>query len=245
MSGIWLLSTRGRPKDAQATIDACEAAGMTEPGVVYVDETTKMYEGLRLPSNWAIHFEPEWRSLQGSLQWCFGKYPNADYYGWLADDNRPRTKDWDKMLAQTAGRFGLSYAADDWQSNDPHTEGPLYRGENMTSGLCWGGDLVRAVGWWALPNVRQAGIDTAWLDIVRPLGLAHYNRHVLVEHLNWRTGKRPKDEGDSWDRPGLGDYINRDIATKNRWKKDGGDRQAQERIIQAMRDLGVASHYAQ
>lgn len=189
---------------------------MTSQGVVYVDETVDLYRDMRLPRNWSIHFEPEWGSLQASMSWCLDAYPAATQYGWLADDTRPRTKGWDKLLEQEADAWCLSYARDLWLSELEHTRLELEDGANLSSGLCWGGDLVRAVGWWALPGVRQAFIDVAWCRIVQPLGLARYTPRVVVEHLNYRTGKRAKDAVDDWSRSGE-DYIQADIDAGYAW----------------------------
>lgn len=216
MTAIWLLSTRGRPKECQDALDACEASGMTSPGVVYVDETVDEYRRLNLPKNWTIHYEPKWGSLQASLQWCFERYPDASAYGWLADDVRPRTPGWDKLLEHEAGDWCLSYARDLWLSELENTRLELEDGANISSGLCWGGKLVRAVGWWALPGVRQAFIDVAWCHIVQPLSLARYVADVTVEHLNYRTGKREKDAVDDWSRGG-DNYIERDIDAGYAW----------------------------
>lgn len=223
MTAIWLLSTKGRPEMCQATIEACYETGMTSPGVVYVDEDDGSYDNLQVPDNWTVHREPEWLSLQGSLTWCFENYPDATQYGWLADDTRPRTDGWDKLLEAGAGDWLLVYAKDLWFSENPGETEQLITGHNLSSGLCWGGELVRHVGWWALPGVRQAGIDMAWLDIVRPAGLFRYMPEVTVEHLNWRTKKRPWDETDDWTRDGV-DYIDRDIVTKNWWYRSRGYR---------------------
>ena len=215
-NAIWLLSTKGRPREAQETIDACMDAGMTSPGVVYVDETVDMYRNLRLPKNWRIHFEPKWGSLQASMSWCYREYPDASQYGWLADDVRPRTPGWDRLLEHEAGDWCLSYARDLWLSEKDYTRLELEDGANLSSGLCWGGNLVRAVGWWALPGVRQAFIDVAWCRIVQPLRLARYVPDVVVEHLNYRTGKRERDEVDDWSRAGV-DYIQDDIDRGYAW----------------------------
>lgn len=213
-SAVWLLSTRGRPKDCQAVLDACAATGMTSRGVVYVDETVDAYKGLRLPQNWVLHSEPEWGSLQASMQWVFNAFADAENYGWLADDTYPRTEGWDRVLEAAAGEFGFAHARDLWLSEQHRPV--LERGGDMSSGLCWGGELVRTVGWWALPGVRQAGIDTAWCAIIEPLRLCTYVHDVVVEHKNYRTGKRQRDRVDSWTRAGV-DYVQRDIDTRNAW----------------------------
>lgn len=232
MTAIWLLSTRGRPREAQETVDACMDAGMTSPGVVYVDEDRGEYDRLRLPRNWRIHREPEWLSLQGSMQWCFNAYPDASQYGWLADDTRPRTRGWDRLLEEAAGDWCLSYARDLWFSEEPGTLDQLGTGNNLSSGLCWGGKLVRTVGWWALPGVIQAGIDTAWSELVKPLNLHRYRHDIVVEHLNWQTGKRKRDATDDWRRDG-DDYVSRDIEHRNAWMWSGGYRDTLKRLAAA------------
>lgn len=216
MTAIWLLSTKGRPAECQDTLDACVESGMTSPGCVYVDETVDDYQDIKLPRNWTIHYARQWGSLQASLQWCLKRYPDATAYGWLADDVRPRTPGWDTLLEREAGDWCLSYARDLWLSEAENTRLELEEGSNISSGLCWGGKLVRAVGWWALPGVRQAFIDVAWCRIVQPLNLARYTPDVTVEHLNYRTGKRERDAVDDWTRKGV-DYIQADIDTGYAW----------------------------
>jgi hypothetical protein len=113
-----------------------------------------------------------------------------------------------------AGDWCLSYARDLYLSEQPSFEAELHDGQNLSAGLCWGGKLVREVGWWALPGVRQAGIDTAWCAIVHPLDLARYCRDVTVEHKHYMTGKRERDDGDSWVRDDV-EYVKADIRTRN------------------------------
>lgn len=206
---------------------------MRSRGIVYVDETVGAYEGIRLPANWALHAEPKWGSLGASMRWCLAQYPDATQYGWLADDTVPRTHGWDRELEEAAGDWGLSYAADLWFSEDDYWASQLELGTHLSSGLCWGGDLVRTVGWWAPPGLRQAGIDTAWTAIVSELGLARYTPDVIVEHKNWRTGKRPADAGDEWTRDGE-DYIRRDIETRDRLVVSPEFRAALERVKAAI-----------
>lgn len=230
MTAIWLLSTRGRPDACQEVLDACKATGMTSPGVVYVDETVDEYRGVRLPKNWTAHFEPVWGSLQASMGWAYRTYPRASQYGWLADDTVPRSDRWDRELEKAAGDWCISYARDLWLSESAFFEPELEDGTNLSAGLCWGGSLVREAGWWALPGVRQAGIDTAWTAIVAPLDLARYTRDVVVEHKHYRTGKRAEDAGDSWVRHGVA-YVEADIRARNEWVWSPAYRELLERLV--------------
>src|SRR5690606_20587427 len=191
---MWLLPSKGRRKLCQEALDACSDSGMTSLGVLFVDTTVDEYAGIRLPPNWTVHYCPEGGSLTASMQWAFKEYPSERHYGWLADDVRPRTQGWDKLLEEAAGDWDFACANDLWLGGGTL----IQQGRDMTSGLCWGGELVRAVGWWGFPEVIQAGIDTAWVRIIAALGSYRYLPDVIVEHLNWRTGKRDKDDTDAW-----------------------------------------------
>lgn len=231
MSAIWLLSTRGRPDECQRTLDACEATGMTSQGLVYVDETVEMYENIRLPANWAIHFEPEWGSIAASMHYTQAHFPDATQYGWLADDNIPRTVGWDKRLEAAAGDWFISCARDFWLSETGWrhpTGGPCF-----TAGLCWGAKVIEAVGWWVLPGVRQGGIDGAWNDLAGMLSLTRYLPDVTVEHITWKLGKREKDETDEWVKRGV-NYIADDLAVYEKWVRQQR-RADSQRIRMAMK----------
>lgn len=228
MSAIWLLSTRGRPEACQQVLDACEATGMTSRGLVYVDETVDEYADLRLPANWRIHRERKWGSIAASMRYCLKRYPNATQYGWLADDNIPQTPAWDVALEEAAADWNISCARDLWISENGCrniTGGPCF-----TSGLCWGGKLIRSVGWWSLPGVRQGGIDAAWNDLAGMLGLTRYLPDVVIEHLTWKLKKRSKDETDEWTKKGI-TYIASDLEEYEKWFI--ADRQRVHDLIQA------------
>lgn len=235
MSAIWVLSTRGRPKECQQVLDACEATGMTSQGLVYVDETVEMYESIRLPANWKIHFEPEWGSIAAAMHYTQEHFPDATQYGWLADDNIPRTLGWDVSLEAAAGSWFVSCARDLWLS-ETGWKFPL-GGPCFTAGLCWGAELIRTVGWWVLPGVRQGGIDGAWNDLAGMCNLTRYLPEVTVEHLCWQLGKRPKDGTDEWTKHGQ-DYINDDLGVYYTWYAKQRPRDAY-RIRMAMRRARV------
>lgn len=229
MTPIWLLSTRGRPKACQEVLNACFTTGMGSPGVVYVDDDRKGYEKLTVPWNWQVHYGDTDGGLAASMQWCLTEFPAASQYGWLADDTVPRTVAWDRHLERAAGDWCVSYARDLWLSENQNDEQTLIGGWNYSSGVCWGGKLVREAGWWALPNVKQAGIDTAWAALTNGLGLSRYLPDVIVEHKNWRTGKRERDQTDDWVRDG-DEYVRRDIRTSAQWQGSDEFRALMKRV---------------
>ena len=222
---IWLLSTKGRPELCQEVLDACSESGMTSQGLVYVDGDS--YPDLQLPSNWEKVEGPEWGGIAAGMNIVMERHPSASAYGWLADDTFPRTSGWDRRVEQAAGDWRLAYCND--AGYIQHLT-DVMTGRDLTSGLCWGGELVRAVGWWTLPGVYCAGIDTAWVEIVQPLGLWAYLDDVVVEHKNYRTGKREYDEIDDWDHSGK-NHIEEDIAIRDAWHARGEHALAQNRIL--------------
>ena len=193
MSAIWLLSTKGRPYQCQQVLDACERTGMTSEGIVWVDGDS--YPDLRLPGNWSKR-EVEWGGLRPGMQWVFENYPDASQYGWLADDMTPTSNGWDTALEERAGDWRLSYAFDGWLATAPIALFMLERGLDMGGAPCWGGELVREVGWWAPPKMKQGGIDFVWTTLLRDLDLHYYDEEVRVLHRHWRNSARVKDATD-------------------------------------------------
>ena len=212
----WLLPTRGRPGLCQDALDACEAAKMTSPGIVYVDGRVDDYPNLRLPANWEKVVGD--LDLQPIKNWFLERYPDASFYGLVLDDLLPRTEEFDRKMEHEAGDWYLIDTYDMWLANDPSTAA-----EGLCGAFGWGGELVRTVGWWGFPGVRQAGNDNAWCEILIHNMDPPMKRTLLdvtIEHRNWRTGKRPKDATDGWVRDGEA-YIERDFKVFEKWRESG------------------------
>lgn len=81
---------------------------------------------------------------------------------------------------------------------------------------------------------RQAGCDNAWSEhVTKPLDLRKRLRDVVFDHRNWRTGRRPKDETDSWEREGY-NYVEADFEILRRWLAAGEHLRVQARVREAM-----------
>lgn len=189
---MWLLPSWGRAKMASKAIDDCHRMKMTSPAVLFVDGPggdDSFYKSMRLPPNWRKIISPSRVRLSAQMQWALGEYPSETHYGWLADDYRPQTPYFDQELEDSAGPWGYAQANDLIITKHERAALP----SALTSGLCWGGELVRAVGWWGWPAVTHVGIDGLWAMIIAKLGVCHYRRDVIVEHRRYTTGKRPKD----------------------------------------------------
>jgi len=203
---VWLLTSRNRPKLAHDCLKACVKTGMKSRGVFYIDgDEQGLYDAVVLPKNWTLHIA-EHAGLSAALDWCLEAYPDEESYGWLADDMRPLTHGWDRLLEQAAEGGCMSEARDNWvtlawtplvrRSGARRTQAVTSSCE-PTAGMCWSGDLLRAVGWWALPGSVQAGTDVAWARLTCESARFRYLDDVVVEHHHWRSGKRKRDRLDT------------------------------------------------
>jgi len=209
---MWLLPTRGRKELCQEALDACFETRMTSAGVIFVDDRIDDYADLVLPNNWLKAVGP--LTMAETMRWAFNTFPHEVFYGWIADDLRPRTTHWDKKLEDAAGGWFISHCSDGY-----------LEGAHLSGAFCWGGELVRNVGWWALPEVKQAGIDNAWFEVIgRTLQNVIYRDDVVVEHLHWKNSKRPRDETDNWSRDGY-EYIRADFEIFKQWRASGKPRE--------------------
>lgn len=172
VNGKWFLFTARPPERAAFVAEACVSNEGACPVVMRDDNGA---------------------GLGAMMDEAFRSHPDLDFYGWLADDTYPQTKHWDEVLSFVAGANCLSYA-DDGGYLSPG--GGPKDGSELSSGLCWGGNLLRSTGSWSL-GFRDAWIDMAWLDLLRPLGRLRYVPSVTVRHDNWRTGRRAMDELDN------------------------------------------------
>jgi hypothetical protein len=218
---VWLLPSVGRPQAAQDVLDACAEMGMTQQGFLYADGDD--YTGVKLPANWMLIQRDENHGIGPAMNDIFAGFPFASHYGWLADDTEPRTPGFDELLTTAAGGYGLAYANDGGYRSTPEFAEAVEKGDELTSGLVWAGDLVRAAGWWALPGLRQAYVDVVWCELIAALGLARYAPWVVVEHMQWRIGKRERDAWDAIAESPQTPVWAADAAVYETWVADGKD----------------------
>lgn len=217
---MWLLPSRGRYLMCEEALFACEQTGMTSRAVCIIDSREHLYPHLpHFGDNWEIIRAP-W-DMAECMRFVLRNYPDEDFYGWIADDMRPRTQGWDTQLEAAAGRWGLATCRDNLFDHSPH-----FRKTLLCGAMCWGGDLVRGIGFWALPGVNQGAIDDLWSQIMRDglgTGLT-FMKDVLVEHLHWRNGSRLQDATDNHKRDGV-DRIKKDFKiAKDWWKSEEAQR---------------------
>lgn len=207
---MWFLPTRNRP---QACRELIEAMKHTETPKVSV-----MMDGLAYhidwPSHWNIHQSDEHLEMQRALNALFKLYPNEPCYGLITDHSRPQTNNWASIMEQAAVPDKIVFANDTKNRIHPQT-----RKRRVTSASCYGGELVRKLGWVWLDKVTHMYGDDAWENIGHALGRVKYLPEVTVRDLLMKEGDIPVDENHRRLYQGK-PYVNDDRLHYLEWLKD-------------------------
>lgn len=193
---MWLMPTMGRPKMAKEAIDSFVSHGMKEQGVMWVDGDGGGYD-FTLPSNWTRMGDGIRHGIGYPMNLMMELFPDEMCYGWLADDNYAETDDWCEKLEDTAGYWHMSIAYDKYLFDLPKHIQMVSRGSLFASAMCFGGNVIRTLGWWALPGLKQVGIDWVLGELFKDTGIVIYRGDVTVRHDHHSTGRREFDGTDA------------------------------------------------
>ena len=142
---MWFLPTYGRPERCQATLDSIAAAGPSQ-GVVVIDgDPDPHYDTLRAPEGWQVARWTPNEGLCSVLNAMLRAWPDDPWYGFISDDSIVKTFGWSRALVEAAGKGGFANSGDGWQAQ-----------RRMHGAIVFGGDLLRALGWWAPPAFATA-----------------------------------------------------------------------------------------
>lgn len=104
-----------------------------------------------------------------------------DIFGFIGDDHRFRTKGWDARIEEELKNGGMAYANDGVQGAALPTQWFVTT------------DIVRKLGWFALPDCNHFYLDNAWLDLANAAKCRHYLPDVIIEHMHFSYGKSQMD----------------------------------------------------
>ena len=191
LKSVFVVPTRGRPKNAERLLKAWEntkavadlyfVCGIDDwylrdyekiDGInILFNHTTA--DGAAEPLNFGI------RTLLDD-----SKYDRYDYFGFLGDDNVPRTLYWDYLLRLKLpfGKNGISWG------NDLLQEGNLPCHVLTTRAVC------EALNGMTPPQNKHCFIDNFWRKLGEDLGELHYSHDVIIEHMHPFARKAEIDE---------------------------------------------------
>lgn len=150
-------------------------------------------------------------------------YPDKKYYSCIGDDNRYNTMDWDSEFIkeiETKGRgWGFAYGADKLQN------------KNLIGNPIISGNVIKALGYMALPALQHQYVDNSWTDIAVSINRAYYKENIVLEHLHPFAKKGQMDDNYKWVyQSGVGEQ---DKAAYIEWRKTAFIKDIQ-RVIKAM-----------
>lgn len=182
--GFWILPTISRPQNLTRLIESYNAVAEDAPVVVFLwkdDPSFGDNMAQTWPENWLVLIEEERFTAGDAMRRAFKYAPKAAFYGFLADDVVFKTR-WSAALSYAASTKFVAYPDDGLQH------------EGLCTHFVCGGDLVRKVGWWALPGLQHSGLDLVWMVIGRNVpGLLKYRPDVQWEHLHPLAHKAESD----------------------------------------------------
>ncbi len=129
-----------------------------------------------------------------------------DVLGSVGDDHRFRTQGWDNEISLANYITSGVYYPDD-----------KFQGANLATAFFVDSEIVRSLGWLALPVCDHMYIDNAIMDIGRGLGELHYLKDVVVEHLHPAAGKGIMDA--SYARTNSNNQMEKDRRAYENWKR--------------------------
>lgn len=171
---MWIVPSRGRPHNCRRLF----AAEWNAPVLIIADFDDPMVGAYSALDH--VVFQTR-APLSEAYNRVFQQSPDLPWYGIGADDMLPETPGWDLALIEAAGSDGLAFGDDG------------INGGRHATHFVLGGDLVREIGWLALPGLSRIFIDTVWNEIAEARGVRRYLPDVKLTHLHFSTGA-PRDE---------------------------------------------------
>lgn len=185
MSVLYLVPTRGRPKNAvRLTRMFHDLRGSTDTELLLLidddDPELEHYERClsRLPDN-GIEF-CGWRvgpreRLNATLNRYAKMFVDAyDIIGFMGDDHIPRTKDWDITLTRTLRERGVGIA----YGND------IIQGKNLPTAVVMTSNIIKRLGYMSPPELVHMYLDNFWRDLGQATGVLSYVPEVIIEHVH-------------------------------------------------------------
>ena len=192
MKILVIVPTRGRPENARELIqtfnDTVFERELTSL-VFALDEDDPELEGylnvLDGNQDENIFYEISKRMRMGpTLNRMAAKHcQDYDMLGFLGDDHRFRTSEWDLEIARShAGKTAIVYGDD------------LLQGINLPTAVFVSAGIVRALGYMSPPEMVHMYLDNFWRDFGNQLGCLHFHPDIIIEHMHYINGKAVADD---------------------------------------------------
>jgi hypothetical protein len=185
MSICVITPSRGRPAKAFAAYESFLRMRSPADSVMNIvvdtsDPANLEYRTLGIP---VIEYEGEGGGMGAPLNKVAADLaPMYDILGFVGDDHRFRSKDWDVPVSQALARGGIAYG-DDLSRPDLPTQ------------VFISSDIVQALGWMCLPGAKHLYLDDTWRYLGNEADCLYFLPQVIIEHVHPAAGKGTMDEG--------------------------------------------------
>jgi hypothetical protein len=183
MKILTIVPSRGRPEAVNELIEEFNATTAISNLVIAVDDDDS--SEYIVPDKVILEVNPRMK-MNGTLNFIANKYcEDYDYLVFMGDDHRPRTQDWDLLLAESIKdiKHGIAYGND------------LLQGENLPTAVMQDARITRTLGYFSPPKQKHLFLDNFWKDLGTELGTLVYLPEVIIEHLHPFAGKAQLDAG--------------------------------------------------
>lgn len=188
-----IVPSRGRPENIErllyawretgAVADLLVATDLDDPTVCDYPIVPPKPFGER-PTFWYAVESEERAGLVGTLNRVATREARFyDYLGFMGDDHLPKTDSWDSHIVDTLEDLGTGIV----YGND------LLQGERLPTAVFLTSDIVRALGYMAIPACRHMYVDNGWRLWGESIDRLRYLPDVVIEHLHYTTGKSSQD----------------------------------------------------
>lgn len=212
MSLLIIVPSRGRPENIKRLAQAWNDTGAHRAdlliGLDDDDPTIGEYPG------WC-DIGPRLRMV-GTLNKLAVKYaPLYTHIGFMGDDHCPRTPEWNLTVERELDILGTGIV----YGND------LIQGATIPTAVFMTSDIIKKLGWMALPGLRHLFVDNQWKSLGEALDALTYLPDVIIEHLHpvagktaWDDSYKANNDSTTWDhdekvyKAWLTDGLARDVA---------------------------------
>lgn len=186
-----IVPTRGRPQNAVDLWTCWRTVTSPRSAIFFVvddnDEHRNLYASAISSMSGAFMIEvlnATGDGMVGALNAAARRlWSEYRYLGFMGDDHRPRTHDWDERLIEAflKQETGVVYGND------------LLQREAMPTAVVMTSDIPRALGYMAPPQFRHLCVDLVWKDWGERIDRLTYLDDVIIEHVHPAAAKAPTD----------------------------------------------------
>jgi len=222
-----MLPSRGRPVKIVDSVHAWLHASSNKSDLLLCldedDPTLQAYKALQLEGMGAKFRIGERLKVWPTINKVVGENPDYKYYAFIGDDHILRTKGWEDLVInkiENEGKgWGVVYGDD------------LFQREKLATAVIISANIVKTLGYFALPGLIHLYPDNFWMDIGRGINRLFYMPEIIIEHMHFEAGKSPKDA--QYAEVNSPEMYSHDGQIYSEWLKSGKEQDIQK-LLKAM-----------